>query len=401
MDRHTGKIALVLIAAMGIFPAATLAQGTWEVTPQSQAALERGIEWLAKNQGPKGNWDNEHMGLVSMGLLAYLSAGHLPGRGKYGHNVQQAMDYLVNNAKPSGLLNISARGSDMYNHGLSTFVLGQLYGMTGDKRVGRLLDRALRLIQDSQCADGGWDYVAISKPQGHDISLTVMQAKALRSAMDCGFKVDPGVVKRAVEFVRRNYKGEYAFGVNDPKLVKQMGMFSYSPGNIRNTSITTTAIGVICLQEFGQYDDPRVAPATRYISHMVKVGEPIFNKQYEDARKMKKETATVPANHVPFDAYTLYYLSQALYQRGGEDWKTGYTVLRDELAKRQHVQPGSPEHGTWQSTVWWMRGKEAQFYGTAIGSFVLAIPNRYLPILQEGRIESLIKTVEGSKTDNP
>ncbi|MCE5279431.1 MAG: prenyltransferase/squalene oxidase repeat-containing protein [Planctomycetaceae bacterium] len=401
MNRHTRQIALLLVAVIGALPAAALAEGTWEVTPESKAALERGIDWLAKNQGPKGNWDNEQMGLVSMGLLAYLSAGHLPGRGKYGRNVQQAMDYLLDNAKPSGLMNIAVRGHDMYNHGLCTFVLGQLYGMTGDKRVGRTLDRALRLIQDAQCADGGWDYVAISKPQGHDLSLTVMQAKALRSAMDCGFKVDPGAIQRAVEFVRRNYRAEFAVGVDDPKLVKQMGMFSYSPGNVRNTSITTTAIGVICLQEFGQYDDPRLAPACLYLRHMVKVGEPIFIKQYADARKMKKETMTVPDNHVPFDAYTLYYLSQALYQRGGEDWKIGYTVLRDQLAKRQRVQPGSPEHGTWQSTVWWMRGKEAQFYGTAIGCFVLAMPNRYLPILQEGRIESLIKTVEGSKTDNP
>jgi hypothetical protein len=28
-------------------------------------------------------------------------------------------------------------------------------------------------------------------------------------------------------------------------------------------------------------------------------------------------------------------------------------------------------------------------YGTAVGCFILAIPNRYLPILQEGKIENL------------
>ena len=65
-----------------------------------------------------------------MGALAFMSAGHLPGRGPYGDNVKRALDYVVRNAKPSGLLNIADPQRDMYNHGLATFVLGQAYGMT-------------------------------------------------------------------------------------------------------------------------------------------------------------------------------------------------------------------------------------------------------------------------------
>ena len=34
-------------------------------------------------------------------------------------------------------------------------------------------------------------------------------------------------------------------------------------------------------------------------------------------------------------------------------------------------------------------GKPGDLFGTAVACFVLAIPNRYLPILQEGEIESL------------
>ena len=48
----------------------------------------------------------------------------------------------------------------MYNHGLSTFVLGQAYGMTSDPRVGPVLDRALKVIDQCQCQDGGWQYEA-------------------------------------------------------------------------------------------------------------------------------------------------------------------------------------------------------------------------------------------------
>ena len=34
-------------------------------------------------------------------------------------------------------------------------------------------------------------------------------------------------------------------------------------------------------------------------------------------------------------------------------------------------------------------GRPGELYGTSVACFILAIPNRYLPILQEGKIESL------------
>ena len=62
---------------VGLFaPASARAQGSWETTPESEAAPRRGLEWLAKNQGAEGNWEEKHLGLVSMGALAYMSAGH-------------------------------------------------------------------------------------------------------------------------------------------------------------------------------------------------------------------------------------------------------------------------------------------------------------------------------------
>ena len=104
--------------------------------PEAELALDRGLAWLAANQGPEGNWESQDLGLVSMGALACRAAGHAPGRGRYGDVVQRAIDYVVNNAKPSGLLNISHSQRDMYNHGLAVFVLTQAYGMTKDRRVG-------------------------------------------------------------------------------------------------------------------------------------------------------------------------------------------------------------------------------------------------------------------------
>src|SRR5204862_6256923 len=119
-----------LVACLAAVPAAARAEGDWEVTPQSEEALRRGLDWLAQNQGQQGSWESNDLGLVSMGALAFLAAGHSPGRGKYGPTVKRALDFVTNSAKPSGLLNLAHPQRDMYNHGLATFVLGQAHGMT-------------------------------------------------------------------------------------------------------------------------------------------------------------------------------------------------------------------------------------------------------------------------------
>src|SRR6186997_2951553 len=73
-----------------------------EITPRSEAALERGLVWLAKNQGVEGSWGSNDLGLVSMGALAYMSAGHAPGRGRYGKELEKALDFVISRSKPSG-----------------------------------------------------------------------------------------------------------------------------------------------------------------------------------------------------------------------------------------------------------------------------------------------------------
>lgn len=345
------------------------AQGEWEVTPESELALERGLAWLARNQGTAGNWESNDLGLVSLGALSFLSAGHLPGRGKYGDTVDRALDYVVKHSKPSGLLNVADAQRDMYNHGLAAFVLGQAFGMTDDPEIGRALDKALKLIATTQCEDGGWDYRAKRQERGHDLSLVVMQAKALRSAVDSGFEVRNDVIRLAIRSVREHYRAENNARGFDERAKEGPGQFTYD-GN--KTTVAMSACGVVCLQEFGQYDDWRIPKNLDYIA--------------TEIRRLKTPRGN---GEIPFDAYTCYYVGQALYQVGGEPWRENYPILRDQLVQSQLRRPENPqEDGSWRDTRW-VHGKPGQLYGTAVGCFLLAMPNRYLPILQEGKIEGL------------
>src|SRR5262245_64145923 len=100
-----------------------------EITPQGEVALERGLAWLAKNQGAEGSWGSNDLGLVSMGALAFMSAGHAPGRGRYGQGLDRALECVISGSRPSGVLNISDAQRDRYTHGLGAFVLGGGQGM--------------------------------------------------------------------------------------------------------------------------------------------------------------------------------------------------------------------------------------------------------------------------------
>ena len=356
------------------------AEGEWELTPQSEEALRKGLDWLAKNQGPDGNWGSNDLGLVGMGALAFMSAGHSPGRGKYGQPLKRALDYVTNNAKPSGLLNISDQQRDMYNHGLATFILGQAHGMssTPDRKLNTALDRALKLISNTQCEDGGWDYRAHRQQNGHDLSLAVMQAKALRSAVDSGLEVPPEVIDLAIKSVREHYCPQD--GRRDKSEAEQQkvpGQFTYGKGGGGGT-IAMAACGVVCLQEFGQYDDWRIQKNMEVIAASI---SQLPKPQSRDGS-------------MPYDAYTMYYVGQALYQVNGEHWQDNYPKIRDYLVTSQTKADNNPaESGNWRDHGAQgggrVGGKEGSLYATSVACFVLAIPNRYLPILQEGRIESL------------
>ena len=365
----TGAILIVAIVLPG---GAVLAEGKWEVTSASEEAAELGLKWLARNQGKEGNWDSKDLGLVSVGALAFLSAGHTTETGKYRENVRRALDYVLVNAKPSGLLNITGSRRDMYNHGLSTFVLTQAYGMTNDRRIAPALKKAIKVIIDTQCRDGGWDYVAKRQSRGHDLSLAVMQAKALRGAMDIGIHIPSETVAMAI----RSVQGYYRTSGKNPdgqaqrhgwrhELARYPGRFTYSGGG---STTAMAAAGAVCLQEFGRYGDFRIYRSVQGVLDDIK-------------NRMK-----IQPGKVPFDAYTMYYVSQALYQVGGKQWQDGYPRIRKALVQSQNRQTqgdyrGGAYYGSWAGSR--VGGKPGQLFGTAVAVFALNIPNRYLPILQQ------------------
>jgi hypothetical protein len=133
------------------------------------------------------------------------------------------------------------------------------------------------------------------------------------------------------------------------------------------------AAGVVCLQEFGQYDDWRIPKSMEPVTAAIAAVKP-----------QAQHNGTMP-----FDAYTLNYIGQSLYQVGGKGWNDHYPKLRDCLVASQQLEAKNPAHNGKWAAQGQVGGKPGELYSTSVAVFILAIPNRYLPILQEGPIDGL------------
>src|SRR6476646_3451852 len=112
-----------------------------EITPAQKQAVDKGLAWLSKRLQEHGSLNSgvagysSHAGITALAGLAFMQAGNLPGRGKYGKEVQQCLDFVLNSCTESGLIASDMTQGPMYGHGFATLFLAEVYGMTGDESV--------------------------------------------------------------------------------------------------------------------------------------------------------------------------------------------------------------------------------------------------------------------------
>jgi len=308
-----------------------------EITPELRQKVGKGLAWLAASQEADGSFGSSarygrHVGITSLACLAFMADGHLPGRGKYGDHVAKGLDFVLDNAGPSGLLAADTSHGPMYGHGFATLFLGEVYGMTGDERVREALLKAVRLIIDTQNDEGGWRYQPV--PDQADISVTICQVMALRSARNAGITVPRETIERAISYVRR---------CQNPA----DGGFRYMLSS-GGSAFPRSAAGVAALYYAGVYEDRSLVKGLAYL------------------RRAYRGTDGRVGGHY---FYGHYYCAQAMFLAGGEHWSDYYPTIREELLSRQHGD------GHWDAP-------HGDAYGTAMALLVLQVPNRLLPIFQ-------------------
>ena len=332
-------ITFVLIAA----PLA--AQDKKPKTPLDDA-VDRGLAYLASNQDREGAWTagprGKNPAITALGVMAFMSAGHIPGEGKYGDHVKRGIEFVLRSQAPNGL--IATEGHyEMYQHGICTLMLAEVVGMTEGKlaeEVRKKLERAVQVILKAQRTGGyhkgGWRY----RVQGDDgdISVTGWQLMALRAAKNVGCDVPPERIEMAIDFIKK---------CHDPIT----GGYRYLPG--AQVTLACTGTSVLALELSGKefHRSPTSLKAGSYI--------------------LKGNLGRTQAHFY----YGIYYCSQAMFQLGDNYWNSFREKLHEQLFNIQIA------NGSWTGRT----SDDAMFgpsYCTSMAILALTVEYRFLPIYQ-------------------
>ncbi|MFM8804738.1 MAG: hypothetical protein ACKOK8_12645, partial [Planctomycetia bacterium] len=259
----------------------------------SEAAVERGLEWLSLHQAVDGSWQFDLSGCRCQGacrdpgtltsstastaiaLLPFLGAGHTHLDGRHQETVSRGIYYLLSRMERT------PRGADfcegtMYGHGVTTLVLAEALGMTKDDMLAPAVRDAVRFIETAQdMHSGGWRY--LPGPSG-DITITAWQLTALKSAQLAGLEApSPTIdgIRRFLDRVQSQHGAAYGYRTPAAKPC-------------------TSAIGLLCRMYTGW--GPAEEPLVRGVTTLAKPG---------------------PA---PEAVYQNFYLSQALLQLTHPAW---------------------------------------------------------------------------------
>ena len=312
------------------------------VDPPTEQILNGALRWLATQQNANGSWSvasgrrGEHpIAMTGYVLMAFMACGHLPEEGEYARQVRAGMEFLLDQMGVDGQFRGVDGGKYMYNHGIATIALGELYGQTRHPAMREKLERAIQLIISSQSEfdrhKGGWRYQP--RPSDADISVTVLQVVALRAAKNSGLDVPQQTIDDAVDYVRRC-------------AVRGTGGFAYQAGQ-SSPGYARTAAAIYSLQVCGKYDDPLVQAGSQFL----------FDNRFE------RRHWTYGSN----------YAGPAQYMVGGDTWRRWYEHMKQTLI------PSVTRSG---DQCYWNDNEVGPIYGTACFATILAMPWHYMPLYQ-------------------
>ncbi|RFC43319.1 MAG: hypothetical protein DVB28_001579 [Verrucomicrobia bacterium] len=315
-------------------------------------ATTKGTTYLISKQDKRGairETDAHETAITALSALAIAATGNLPSdHTPGGEAVQNALTFLLAPERQDREGYFGAKdGSRMYGHGITTLFLAEMLGMgrdaDQDATLRRACQNAVDLILRAQQVkkrpgtEGGWRYT----PQAtdSDLSVTIWQLMALRSAKNAGLVVPKDAIDAAIGYIKRSFK-------DTGRLNTPVG-FSYE---ISQSPVWSTAAeGLLALQVCGEYGCKEVAATSDWLLQ------------------------NPPKTSTSWFYYGTYYYSQGMYQRGGEHAETG--------AKRSSevLLPLQEEDGSWKSTG----GSEGnRVYRTAMAVLSLSVKYHYLPIYQ-------------------
>lgn len=374
MARRLTWLVFTMLACVPLLQAADDPE-TLRVLEKYQSVVDRGLQWLAKQQARDGHWEALNaqypVPMTALAGLAMLAEGSTPHQGKYAKSVDLATDYLLSRVQKNGLIgrpdDVREQQRYMYGHGYGTLFLALVYGEENDdkrrKEIEQVLRRAVEFTAKAQTRLGGWGYVsALDNPDFDEGSVTITQVQALRACKNAGIPVPKETIDKAQEYLKKSTV-PYS---NDENPAKAQAGVIYSlrqgGGNIRPP---LTAAAVACLFNAGEYKNELALKWLNYCQHAI----PIDNRGQDSFGHWE---------------YTHFYYAQVLYTLG-ED---GHAKLRPDLPPDKLLKWSKYREVTFayiasrqESDGKWSQGYVGPVYTTALHLIILQLDKGNLPIV--------------------
>ncbi|MEL7497236.1 MAG: prenyltransferase/squalene oxidase repeat-containing protein [Planctomycetota bacterium] len=308
-----------------------------------QPAIDKGLEYLSKQQSLSGGWSSPSypVAVSALAATALICSGSTTTQGPYAKNVRAAVDYLLTKAQSNGLVGDPVRDSRYtYGHGFAMLFLSQVLGEEEDvdrrDELVEVLEKAVEFSVAAQTSAGGWGYVSSKSSSFDEGSTTITQVQGLRGCRNAGIVVPKEAIEKAKAYI---YKCQ-----NDD------GGISYSSKSLGSSRPAITAAALAALYNAGDYESEYIPKMWAYC---------------------KKKLHAINDSQYGHWHYTYLYYAQVVYRQGEDEW----TPFRDKLyQKLVHQQL---DNGSWKG------GSVGEAYGTAINLIILQLDKGYLPIYQK------------------
>ncbi len=350
-------------------------------TEKTEAAVLKGLRWLASRQDSDGTWslsgrhradarsktatypdggfEENKAAATALALLAFQGYGqtHLDGPHEgFRRVMESAVKGLLRRRAADGSFTRYARNEHehlrrhqlMYTQAMCAFALSELYALTKDSSLRGPAQKAIDFLVERQHRHGGWKYGmdgdALNN-SGSDLSVTGWVMMALQSARMGGLEVPQKTLYGIDRFLGK---------------VARVGGRCYAYDIFRKQwSLAMTAEGLLCRQYLGwKRDDERMT-----------AGADLLTENRISFRGERR------------DVYYWYYATQVLHNMEGDHWQRWNEAMKRELVAQQEGE--GEQIGSWspEGDAWGEYG--GRLYTTCLSVFMLEVYYRHLPIYSQ------------------
>lgn len=344
-------------------------------------AVQKGVKFIIRQQNPRNGAfsfkeDNvrwvvarDSYPMTALAVMAMASVGHQPiDDSEAGRAMGRGIEFLTRKDprrdREGGYYGVD--GSRMYGHGITTLCLAEMLGMAvkpeQDRAIRRNLIQAINVILAAQRQRkfdvrhiGGWRYEPDSADS--DLSITVWQLMALRSAQNAGIPVRKANIDLAVKYLKRSYQSPRNARGHPTNLKTGFG---YTPTS--RPRYAATAAGLLSLQvcNLDEESAPEIIGAANYL-----------------------EDIDLKPNRLLWFYYGTYYYSQGMQRRKND--KPDSDGSRQARLARENVERVllriQNRDGSWEGTNR-TESDIGKIYCTSLAILSLSVKYHFLPIYQ-------------------